>query len=606
MPLQETVTIVNNSGKIISTGKHLLSFFKEARGAYQDKKAQLNGEQRNAPSQAYSQPQSPYQGYQSYSSPQHGYRSLHHSIQDRKYEDDDYNYYTRRRSHDAGSSTSSRRSHGHARSSHRHHEPSSSRQALTESNLRTLSETSSTHSESGPRTTYHSPYAETVPLDMALSRIDIHKVPLPDESSPTTVMPRRHSEPDMPTGPKDKIDMNLAYGNVPPDLAERIDLDPGPQGREARAQQLVKRIEGLLDEAQCIHHSATAMIKHLQQKPDAAAQVALSLAELSCALSKLSPAFLGLVKGASPAVFGLLASPQFLIATGIAVGVTVVMFGGWKIVKRVTEAADQGRRALPPFPAQSETQPLPEQQNQGHEGSQVLQSEHSDQGGNGVDEALFVDEELSSIETWRRGILPGGVEDDESADVELITPEADRATRKTYGSIKYKQDWLEQDMRSYRSNSRKHAHGSERRSHHSMHKSEKDLRSQYSHKSDKDIRSRYSHKSDKDLRSQYSHKSDRDISSRHSHKGDKETRSSDGKSRHESRDGEHIQDDETRRRRDRGSRSVVSEGGLKKGPKSVGHGSTVSDSAAFRSKARHGDNMLKAIFSAKRDKLVAA
>ncbi|PHH60976.1 hypothetical protein CDD81_991 [Ophiocordyceps australis] len=577
MPLQETVTIVNNSGKIISTGKHLFSFFKEARGAYHDKKAQLNGEPRISRSQTYSQPQSPYQGYQSYSGPDarthnHGYRSYRrHSNDDNKYEDDDYNHYIRYRPHDAGSSTSSQRSHRHPRPSH---EPSSSGQALTEVNLRTLSEASSTASQSPPRTVYHSPYAETVPLEMALSRVDLHKMP-PTDSSSTTVMPRRHSEPDMPTGPKDKIDMNLAYGNVPPDLAERVDLDPGPAGREARAQQLVKRVEGLLDEAQCIHHSATAMIKHLQQKPEAAAEVALTLADLSSALAKLSPAFLGLVKGASPAVFGLLASPHFLIATGIAVGVTVVMFGGWKIVKRVTEAAQQARHALPPSTAQPETRSMPEQQQEAHEQSDAMHNEHGDHGGNGVDEALFVDEELSSIETWRRGILPGGVEDDESADVELITPEADRATRKSYGNKKYKEDWLEQDVRSYRSSSRKHAHGSERRSHHHSHKDYKDSRSQ-------------------DGKSSYE---SRDRGSRHSTE------------RQESRprkDKEHMQDDETRHGHERSSRSVVSESALKKkGPKSVGHGSTVSDSAAFRYKARHGDNMLKAIFSAKREKLVA-
>ncbi|EQK97783.1 hypothetical protein OCS_06503 [Ophiocordyceps sinensis CO18] len=44
MPLEQTVTIVNNSGKIIRTGKQLFSIFKEAKGAYQDKKAELQSE----------------------------------------------------------------------------------------------------------------------------------------------------------------------------------------------------------------------------------------------------------------------------------------------------------------------------------------------------------------------------------------------------------------------------------------------------------------------------------------------------------------------------------------------------------------------------------
>lgn len=207
--------------------------------------------------------------------------------------------------------------------------------------------------------------------------------------------------------------MNLAYGNIPPDLEFRVDLDPvfDEEMNRMQANSLVRKVEGLLDEAHCVQHSAGAIIKHLQEKPDAAAAVALTLAELSKVVAKMSPAFVGLLKGGSPAVFSLLASPQFLIGTGIAVGVTIVMFGGWKIVKKVKEAqAQQKALAYEGIPMARPVMPR-------------TQSAHS----GSYDEALVVDDELSAIESWRRGIEPFG--ENESADLELITPEADRATR---------------------------------------------------------------------------------------------------------------------------------------------------------------------------------
>lgn len=230
-------------------------------------------------------------------------------------------------------------------------------------------------------------------------------------------LPRTLSESQLAVRPPkhvNEIDMNLAYGEIPPDLEYRIDLDPARQAEydESRANMLVRKVEGLLDEAKCLQHSAGATIKHLQQKPDAAAAVALTLAELSTVVSKMSPAFLNLLRGGSPAVFSLLASPQFLIGTGIAVGVTVVMFGGWKIVKRIKE--EHAAREAMAYQGVPFNRPAPLR----------TQSAHSA----GIEEALILDEELSTIESWRRGIMPAGA-DAESADVELITPEAERAHR---------------------------------------------------------------------------------------------------------------------------------------------------------------------------------
>lgn len=322
---------------------------------------------------------------------------------------------------------------------------------LTESNLRTHTEVSATTPSAAPAG-YRAPYAETAPKDMQLSRptlIHAATMPLPTRTEVTTPVstPRQsmlvhRSRSDIQPKKKD-IDMDLAYGDIPPDLASRVDLDhdqahdravalskngpaPGPMAPasadasddpESQAINMIDRIENLLDEAHCLHHTASSMIAHLQENPQAAAAVALTLAELSALIGKMSPAFLGVIKGGSPAIFALLASPQFLIGTGIAVGVTVLIFGGLKIVKRMAGARE--REA-----------PI---EMQGMGSVAVPKSEVS------YEEALVleVEEELSTIESWRRGVEPSCIGDDydeeeEAADVELMSPEADRALREKF------------------------------------------------------------------------------------------------------------------------------------------------------------------------------
>lgn len=404
----------------------------------------------------------------------------------REYYDD--NYVQR---YDDGRSRVSYRSSRSHRS--RRPSPARSRTALTEDNLRSHSEVASVTSSRGPPPAYRSPYAETAPRDMTLSRPTLHHYhmgPAAPAPSPSAVVPSGHYPP--PPGPghlarsatfdaatqprkaKD-VDMNLAYGNVPPDLAARVDLDPTPQDetKEQEVKNLVKRVEDILDETQCVGHSAAVTIKRLQDDPKAAAAVALSLAELSKLVGTMSPAFLGMLKGGSPAVFALLASPQFLIAAGVTVGVTVVMFGGWKIVKQVKErkalkaAAAANAMAVPqimPPPVPEAGYPMQQQQPYGHaemppdgvyprghdgyeqgyeqgyggagypegypeayqEGYYQEGYQEGDEGG--YDEALVLEEQLSTIETWRRGIEPLG--EDEIVDMELISPEAERAVRK--------------------------------------------------------------------------------------------------------------------------------------------------------------------------------
>ncbi|OHE92225.1 hypothetical protein CORC01_12461 [Colletotrichum orchidophilum] len=437
MALTQTVTIINNSGKIISTGKHLAGIFKEAKASYQEKKAAIKAD-REVLKRAQTFDTS---------------RDLPPEAFDRRY------------SHDDGRSVaSSRRSHRSRRSQTSHRDVEyypGSRPALTENNLKTHSEVSSVTPSRAPPAAYRTPYAETAPLDMALSRPTLpHYTTAPTCSDSLadsatirgSMVPRTMSAPIIAKGRKEKeIDMDLAYGNIPPDLKDRTDLDPLTKEKEAKT--LVSRVEGLLDEAKCAHHSATATIAHLQGNPDAAAAVALTLAELSTLLKQMSPAFLSVIKGGSPAVFALLASPQFLIAAGASIGLTVVMFGGWKIVKQIKDAQAQKQAAIANAMA-LEAQPAPQPIEYAYNdyGQQYDQYDPYQQPRDGsvrdgsvregsvregsvregsvvYDEAYVLDprldEELSSIESWRRGIAPAG--EDESVDMELISPEAARS-----------------------------------------------------------------------------------------------------------------------------------------------------------------------------------
>ncbi|OTB09398.1 hypothetical protein M426DRAFT_6672 [Hypoxylon sp. CI-4A] len=406
MPM-EVVTIVNSSGKIISNGKHIFSVLKEAKATYQEKKAAIKAERAIQRSQTFDVPIAP------------------------RYEDEiEYGGWGRRASHDDGASqATSRRSYRskYSTGSKRRSASQARSTALTERNLKTLTEVSSTAPSRPPPVTYRSPYAETAPRDMMLSRPTLVHAPTtpayPQEAFASALVqpmhvPRSASDPALREKGKE-IDMDLAYGNVPPDLEHRLDLDPTLKAveKEHKAKDLMTKIENLLTEAQCLHHTATHIIQHLQGNPEAAAAVALTLAELSALLGKMSPSFLTVIKGGSPAIFALLASPQFLIAAGVTVGVTVVMFGGWKIVKRIQEVKEGVAMAPMAFPAYQQPEMAQEEPVRR---APYPESEISE----GFDEALVIEEELSSIESWRRGIVQ-----DEKADMELISPEADRAMR---------------------------------------------------------------------------------------------------------------------------------------------------------------------------------
>lgn len=183
------------------------------------------------------------------------------------------------------------------------------------------------------------------------------------------------------TSPSD-IDMDLAYGPIPPPLPlVRKGAD------EEQFTGLVQKVKVILEEAECLQYSATAIIATLQKNPDAMAAVALTLAEISNVVTKMAPGVLTAMKSSSPAVFALLASPQFLIAGGVAVGVTIVAFGGFKIIKKI-----QAKNAIE----------VP-----------------------GMDEMVEIGGDVNRIDNWRRGIA----EEQEqsigtSVDGEFITPHA--------------------------------------------------------------------------------------------------------------------------------------------------------------------------------------
>lgn len=175
--------------------------------------------------------------------------------------------------------------------------------------------------------------------------------------------------------------MDLAYGPIPPPLPVANHAD------ETEFKGLVNKVKGLLDEADCLQYSVSATIASLQKNPDAMAAVALTLAEISNIATKMAPGVLASMKGSAPAVFALLASPQFLIAGGVAVGVTIVALGGYKIIKRI--------RA-------KNTMEDP-----------------------GIDEMLEIGGDVSTIDNWRRGIAEAEVQSvGTSVDGEFITPEA--------------------------------------------------------------------------------------------------------------------------------------------------------------------------------------
>lgn len=244
-------------------------------------------------------------------------------------------------------------------------------------------------------------YSDSVAPSSVSSRTPPPASPLKLQHDRTSASPspraltRRHSEfNDAPKSPSItrsttspcNIDMDLAYGDIPPPL-DIIRVE-----EEVELKGLVNKVKRMLEEAECLQYSATSIISTLQKDPDAMAAVALTLAEISNMASKLAPGALMALKGSSPAVFALLASPQFMIAAGVGVGITVVALGGYKIIKKIKAK-------------HAEEEP-------------------------GMDELLEIGSDVSRIDNWRRGIAEVQAESPgTSVDGEFITPQAAALSR---------------------------------------------------------------------------------------------------------------------------------------------------------------------------------
>ncbi|EME50355.1 hypothetical protein DOTSEDRAFT_69027 [Dothistroma septosporum NZE10] len=369
--INQTVTIVNKSGKIVSTSKHLVNVFNEAKSAYNERKAEINATRKKESENKEKE------------------RKARKQLEALTLEDDDdrKSQVSRR---------SSRRGSDDGRSIRRKPVPS---QAGTRPPVeRGVSD--SFYANDRPRHSSHRPSPlrkdsgliyddEDEPQIGELMRRNTDGMQ-PKSQRPTT--PRRRAS-------YDDIDMDLAYGELPPPLPESRRED------QIELKEKMSYLQRLLDEGNCMQHSVTAIIDNLQKNPDALAAVALTLAEISNIAAKMAPGALTAMKGSFPAIMALLASPQFAIAAGVGVGVTIIAFGGYKIIKKIRANRSEEKLLEAGVPGEAEFGPV--------EGP--LEEEEDQL------------REISRIEMWRRGIADEQINSvGTSVDAEFITPVATR------------------------------------------------------------------------------------------------------------------------------------------------------------------------------------
>ena len=348
----QTITIVNKSGKVVSTSKHLVNVFNEAKSAYNERKAEIKASRRDKAD-----------------------KKLEHKKALKQLEalnlDDD----------DASSRRSSRRGSEDGKSSRRKRteRPPMERGVSDSFYTNDLSPSRQRRSSHRPSPLRNS--SQDGPRVGELTRRHTDGLEL---------QPARRPSPPTRRASADDIDMDLAYGELPPPLPERKLND------EIELRQKMSGLQRLLDECNCLQHSVSATIDNLQKNPDALAAVALTLAEISNIASKMAPGALMSMKGAFPAIIALLASPEFLIAGGVAVGVTIIAFGGYKIIKKIRarQSAGEEGHLIEEAPAESEMELR----------------------------------ELDRIDLWRRGIADVEAESPGSTvDGEFVTPAARKA-----------------------------------------------------------------------------------------------------------------------------------------------------------------------------------
>lgn len=349
----QTITVVNKSGKVVGTSKHLVNVFKEAKSAYTEKKAEIKAQRRSEHESKEKE------------------RKACKQLEALTLADDD---------DDRSSQASSRRGSESGKSIRRKPVPGKERARVK----RGVSDSFYTndrlqrhdsHRPSPLRNGSSASLGEDEPRAGELTRRH------------TEGMQLRHKRDSRRRASMDDVDMDLAYGDyLPP---------PGPDSKredELELQEKMSGLQRLLDEGNCIQHSVTAMIDNLQKNPDALAAVALTLAEISNLVAKMGPGALMTMKSSFPVIIALLASPQFAIAAGVGVGVTIIAFGGYKIIKKI-KARDE-RRLL-------------------------------ETGVEGPGEEMDELREIDHIERWRRGIADEQAESlGTSVDGMFVTPQA--------------------------------------------------------------------------------------------------------------------------------------------------------------------------------------
>ncbi|KAA8909677.1 hypothetical protein FN846DRAFT_941810 [Sphaerosporella brunnea] len=105
-------------------------------------------------------------------------------------------------------------------------------------------------------------------------------------------------------------------------------------------QTLLARVQSIIDELQCWTVGLTTLITELQKTPETFAAVGLSLAEIAQMATHVAPAAMVVLKTAFPTVFALINSPHFAVIAGVAGAATVIVLGGYKIVKSIMAGAD--------------------------------------------------------------------------------------------------------------------------------------------------------------------------------------------------------------------------------------------------------------------------
>jgi hypothetical protein len=320
--INQSITVINKSGKVVSTSKHLVAVWKEARAAYQTRKAEIR------------------------------------AIRETEFREKE-----------------ARRALKNVSLSDEHLPPQNGeRSAKTPGVSR-----SKTTAQRKPPPGLERGFSDTA---YANDVVYAHPASPPAFENPDRPLIRRSTDPPRPTS-AGSYDEHLAYGDLPPPLP------PRHSDTEVELRGKMNKLNQLLDEANCLQYTATAMIEHLQKNPDALAAVALTLAEISAMVGRMAPGALMSMKTAFPAVVALLASPEFLIAGGLAVGVTVVMLGGYKIIKRIRE-------------------------------NKAAQEEDS------VMELREIEGDLSHIDTWRRGVADAIPDYATSVEGDFITPGAQK------------------------------------------------------------------------------------------------------------------------------------------------------------------------------------